>query len=53
MNKKFKKLLGLKVGVQREEKRKKKCFLSWKAYFLLVIFSLPLFLCTLKIISRA
>jgi predicted nucleic acid-binding Zn ribbon protein len=44
MNKKKKKLLGLKVGgAQREKKRKKTHFVSWNLVFLLVIFSLVLF----------
>jgi hypothetical protein len=34
MNKKREKLEALKVGgVQREGKKKKTCFVSWKAYF--------------------
>jgi len=47
----LRKLEALKVrGVK---KKKKKGFPSWKAFFFLVIFSLLLFLCTLKRISRA
>jgi hypothetical protein len=46
----MRKLEALKVGgVQREEKRKKTCFVSWKAYFSSCYF----FVCTSKMISRA
>jgi hypothetical protein len=50
----MRKLEALKVGgVQREEKRKKTCFVSWKAYFSSCYFSLLLFICTSKTISKA
>ncbi len=50
----MKKLETLKAGrVQKEKKEKKKCFVSWKAIFLLTIVSLLLFICTSKMISRA
>jgi hypothetical protein len=50
----MKKLEALKVGgVQKEKKGKRTCFMSWKAILLLTIFSLLLFICTSKMISRA
>jgi hypothetical protein len=48
----MRKLEALKVvGFQREEKGKKMHFVSWEVYFL--FFSLLLFICTSKMISRA
>jgi hypothetical protein len=48
-------LKALKVGgVQREEKKGKKMHLvSWKVFFSLLFFSLLLFICTSKMISKA
>ncbi len=40
-----------KRGPKRKEK--KKCFVSWKAFIIIIIISLPIFLCTSKIISKA
>jgi hypothetical protein len=50
----MKTLEALKIGgVQREKKGKKHVLWDGKLIFLLVIFSLLLFICTSKIISRA
>ncbi len=42
-----------KRGPKRRKNKNKTCFVNWKASFFLVIFSLILFFCTSKMISRA
>jgi hypothetical protein len=53
MNKKSKKLWGLKVGrVQGEKKKKKTCFVNWKFYFFSCYFFIISFLLHFKMIFR-